>query len=225
MSLKAEPAAEQADGKGQDYLDVLPLPTHTPQATEDDDGAIEIIDNEGEDEAVLEASYDAGALLGTANVLTGGEEAPPRLTRDYAVAFFNSDPRIAFDALHIGALRTIEACERMTRSNYDYPPWYVPQAEYVAPPCSSSSERAFFTVGAMHPIVQSRAPVEREDRRVDELLSHASRQTLAAAIGPDMVERLRMHRSGETRRRRRRESPGQPKKRVMTSSSPGAESS
>ncbi|KPA75659.1 hypothetical protein ABB37_08226 [Leptomonas pyrrhocoris] len=225
MSAGVGPAAEQVDKpeEAKSDVDVAPLLAHAPQVMEEDDGAVHIADNEADDEAALEAPYSAEALLDTANVLTGGEEAPPRLKRDYATAFFNTDPRIAFDALHIGALRAIEVCERMSRSSYDYPPWYVPEAELVIPP--SSSERPFFFISAMHPVVQSRAPIEREDRRVDELLSHPSRQALAATIGPDMLEKLRLHRHTEVRRRQRREVPGPPTTRVAPSTSSVQESS
>lgn len=210
----------------------------TGRAEEEDNGAIEIPDTAADDdtEAGLEAHQHSGAdtLLGVTAVLTGGEEAPPRLTRDYAAAFFNTDPRIAFDALHIGALRAIEECEGMTWSRHDYPPWYVPTAAYIAAPPSSlpsssttaaapaAFERAFFCVDEMHPLVQSRAPIDREDHRVDELIQRVdgvdhcpSRTALTAAIGPDMLEKLRLHRSGGSQRRRRRTTSSQepPKKR------------
>jgi hypothetical protein len=196
--------------------DLLPAGVaHEAVVTDDDGGAIEILDNDETDDAdTLETPYDADSLLGTTSVLTSGEEAPPLLrSRDYAAAFFNTDPRIAFDALHIGALRAIEACEHMTRSDYDYPPWYVPPATYVAPSTflssssPSSDAKPFFTVGAMHPLVQSRPPIEREDRRVEELLSHPTREALMAAIGPDILGKLRLHRNSEGRRGRRKDPP------------------
>lgn len=231
MSVKAEPVHGDAD-----HPLPLPIPTtsqlpqhgplpstieapyednrqnisHREREDEDDDkGAIEIADNDADEDNTFDATYGADTLLGTTSVLTGGEEAPPLLlTRDYAAAFFNTDPRISFDALHVGALRAIEKCEGMTRSDYDYPSWYVPEAKFVGPSASSHDRLGHFTVPAMHPLVRSRPPIEREDRRVDELMSHPTREMLVEAIGPDILEKLRLHRSGELRRRQRREATG-----------------
>lgn len=161
---------------------------------DDDDGAIDIIDVDAAD-----------GRLGATKVLTSGAEAPPALTRDYAAAFFNTDPRISFDALHIGALRCIEARENISWSTSAYQAWMVPQTDYMDA-SSSPSRKPFFTVPAMHPFVQSRTPIEREDIKVDALLYQPSRATLTAAIGPDLLQRLRLHRSTSDYNRKRRAS-------------------
>ncbi|KAG5509896.1 hypothetical protein JKF63_07541 [Porcisia hertigi] len=140
-------------------------------------------------------------LVGTASVLTSGEEMPPCLSAPYMDALLNTDPRIAFDALHIGVLRAIEAREMMSRSRHDYYSWDVPATDFVEHPLKG--EVPFFTVPSMHPAVRSREPIERDVNTVHELLSHPTREALNAAIGADILEHLRFNRNTNVSERRR----------------------
>ncbi|CBZ24693.1 conserved hypothetical protein [Leishmania mexicana MHOM/GT/2001/U1103] len=162
--------------------------------------AIEIADVD------IKEPFPAGAdrrdmLVGTGGALRGGEEMPPCISAPYMEALLNTDPRISFDALHIGALRAIEEREEMNRPHYDYLSWCVPPTEFVEHPPSGGVP--FFTVPLMHPAVRTRPPLDRSDHEVDELLSHPTRETLIAAIGADMLEHLRFSRNVDMTRRRR----------------------
>ncbi|CAJ1987090.1 hypothetical protein conserved [Leishmania donovani] len=165
-----------------------------------DADAIEIADVDIKD------PFPAGAdgrevLVGIPGVLRGGEEMPPCMSAPYMEALLNTDPRISFDALHIGALRAIEEREEMNRPHEDYISWCIPPTEFVEHP--ANGRVPFFTVPLMHPVVRTRPPLDRGDREVDELLSHPTREALTTAIGADMLEHLRFSRNTEVMRRRR----------------------
>lgn len=179
---------------------LLPASTAYSADADRDVDAIEIADVDIKDP--FSAGVDGrDVLVGTAGVLRGGEEMPPCLSAPYMEALLNTDPRISFDVLHIGALRAIEEREEMNRPYYDYISWCVPPTEFVEHPPKGGVP--FFTVPLMHPAVRTRPPLDRGDRDVDELLSHPTREALTAAIGADMLEHLRFSRNADVMRRRR----------------------
>ncbi|KAI5688968.1 hypothetical protein MNV84_01645 [Leishmania braziliensis] len=179
-----------------------PLPDLVAQSADDDRDVdpIEIADVDMT-EPFLTEPHSCDVPAGAAGVLRSGEEMPPCLSAPYMEALLNTDPRISFLALHIGALHAIEAREEMNCLHYDYLPWCVPSTEFMEHPPSGGAP--FFTVPLMHPSVRTRLPLERGDCEVDELLSHPTREALTAAIGADMLEHLRFSRNVDVMRRRR----------------------
>ncbi|KAG5505634.1 hypothetical protein JIQ42_08400 [Leishmania sp. Namibia] len=176
-----------------------------PDAVADnaDGDAIEIADIDVKE--LLPTGPDGHDVFAEARSIFSGEEMPPCMSAPYMEALFNTDPRISFDALHIGVLRAIEAREGMSLSRYDHLSWCVPPTELVEQPPSGGVP--FFTVPLMHPTVRARPPLERGDREVDELLSHPTREALAAAMGADMLEHLRFSRNADAMQRRRSKRP------------------
>ncbi|GET86840.1 hypothetical protein, conserved [Leishmania tarentolae] len=162
--------------------------------------AIEIADI-GIQESCITGAGDHEVLISIADVLRSGEEMPPCLSAPYMEALFNTDPRISFDALHIGCLRAMEEREKMSRPQYDYLSWSVPPTDFVEHPANKGLP--FFTVPLMHPVVRTRSPRDRGDRQVDELLSNLTKESLNAVIGDDMLEHLRFSRNVGVMRRRR----------------------
>lgn len=135
-------------------------------------------------------------------VLNSVEEAPPhRLAAEYVDALFNADPRVAFEVLHIGAMRAIEVCEGKSGSHADYPACYMPPVELVRH--ARDGLAPFFTVPLMHPRVRAHSPLERCDHQVDELLARPSREALLSVIGADVMDRLRVGHAAQSAQRRR----------------------
>ncbi|KAG5484529.1 hypothetical protein LSCM1_07905 [Leishmania martiniquensis] len=161
--------------------------------------AIEIADMDMKDS--FSTGLDGRDMFVESGCVLSEEAMPPCMSAPYMEALFNTDPRISFDALHIGAFHAIEEREGMRRSLYDSASWCLPPTELVEQPAGDGAP--FFTVPLMHPTVRARPPLERGDREVDGLLSHPTREALTAAMGADMIEHLRFSRSTDAMRRRR----------------------
>lgn len=130
-------------------------------------------------------------LANVDSLLVAGEEVPPSMEANYMEAMIAADPRVAFDALHIGALVEIERREALENSLPDYSLRSVPSASYIHRP---SQRQFFFTVPALHPHVRRRSPIRRDDGAVDDLRSAAPREKLLQCIGPDTLARLQRYR-------------------------------
>ncbi|KAK7197772.1 hypothetical protein NESM_000730100 [Novymonas esmeraldas] len=203
-TVKTEAEEEETGGGRGDDAPVAEQrhasPAAASAASDDDVGPIDIEELDGDEPPPL-STYDANMLVGAASVLTAAEEVPPSLSAPYMDALLRTDPRLSFDALHIGVLRAIEAAEGLRRSEHDYPSWSVPPVVFVARPSSGAGPH--FTAPSLHRRLRARPPLDRGDREVDELLAEPTRRALCSVIGDDLLDHLRFHRTVESVRRRR----------------------
>lgn len=165
-------------------------------------GATAVPDS-GDDRLIIEDSDDAwdggqpslrnGLLSDQANQLLAVEECIPTLKGPcYLDALMRSDPRVAFDYLHIGALRAVEEAEELPLSHSTkLQRWTLPRVTVVGPTASTEREQVF-CVDRIHAAIARRSPLEVEETLVDGLLfDPARRQQYHDIVGDDVLHAVR----------------------------------
>ncbi|CCW63010.1 unnamed protein product [Phytomonas sp. EM1] len=125
--------------------------------------------------------------------LTTSEECMPTLTtgHDFMASLFNSDPRAAFDALHVNALLVLEATEGLPSSRLIGPQWYLPPAHLLASNTAEGGE--VFEVPRLHTPITERPAIELDIMKIERVLRAQSSEKLERVMPMELYATLKKY--------------------------------
>lgn len=195
MNDRGDVSAADAHAMVHGEPDLSATPSAGDAATMGDvDDALSITDSAGDDDDVSDTA-DVGnidALLSANLTHTAMEECPPHMTTNYLEALAHSDPRAGFEMLHLGALRAMEAAEGIPRAAS----LTCEPCDYVVPETiiqTGEDGRLRFHIPSVHPLIERRMPMEREEAALNAVIAARTRQALADVLDASILEQLHRH--------------------------------
>ncbi|CCW70253.1 unnamed protein product [Phytomonas sp. Hart1] len=175
---------------------------HEVSYKEVDDPLVPVpIEDISDDESIVYEDFQSSKMTKS---LMASEECVPILTtkHDFMTSLFNSDPRVAFDVLHINALLILEAIEGLQSSQLIGPQWYVPPAHLKASDIAVGKE--VFEVPRLHTHIAERSAIELDVNSVERALRAQTTEELDQIMPMELFATMKKYYRGRNMNKRHR---------------------